>query len=203
MKRVPTHRGLTLLEVLVGSALAGLLATVLLALWMSVGRYALLTEQKIAIRDLASQVFSRIQVDSEQTTLAAVDIATTAEGTRLCLQKFSGATEDGMISWTPTASLYEFSAEKKQLSNWESLVRDDSPPLKRPKNLTPEELLGFQPEQGKSLRTWPTIEKATFSASSGRPVLSVTLVLQYQGTKNRGYRFETQKSFALLNGYEP
>ena len=203
MKFTPKQRGLSLLEVLVGAALAGLLTTVLLALWMSVGRYALLTEQRINIRDLATQIFARIEVDTQQSTLAAIDITTNGGDTRMSLQKFTGAAEDGAINWTPEAEIYNFSATEKRLTNWESVVRTDSPPLKRPKTLTPEEILAFQPEAGKALRTWPAIEKATFHCSSGRPVLTVTLALAFKGMREREHRFETQQSFALLNGYEP
>lgn len=203
MKRVSTYRGLTLLEVLVGIALGCLLTTVLLSLWLSVGRYSLMTEQKIGIRDLASHIFSRLQIDAEQTTLGGVDVTTNGSDARMSLQKFSGATEDGLLNWSPRASLYDFSAEEKVLKKWESTVRDGSPPFRRPEPLTPEELLAFAPSEEELTRTWPSVENATFSSSTGRPVLTVKLILHYEGSRNSGYRFETQQSFSLLNGYEP
>lgn len=183
--------------------LAALLTAVLLYLWLSVGRYSMMVNQKISMRDQMSFILSRIELDTKKTSDAGVQVAPSGEDSRVSLQQFSGTAQDGMLSWGPRTSLYGFFPEERVLRRWEDVVRTDASPAPQPEPLVPEELLSFDPHRGVFLRTWPMVEKATFTKSVGRPILEVKLVLHYEGPRKHGYRLETQQDFLLLNGYQP
>lgn len=203
MKATRYKSAFTLLEALVGMTLAALLTTVLLYLWLSVGRHSVMIEQKIGVRDEAHLILSRIELDTKKASQDSVYVASSGTDSRMSLQYFSGTARDGLLNWSPRASFYEFSSEEKVLLRWEDVMTNNPSPTPRPRSLTPDELLSFNSGEGEFLRTWSMVEEATFSKPAGLATLVVKLVLRAEGPRKRGYRFETQRGFLLMNGYAP